>query len=76
MLIKVVEMCEVTPYEDGIKKGKRTFIYESDKESLEEAIIDITESFDSDNIVWSNDEFDGECNSSEALSYEITEERY
>lgn len=71
MIIKVIELCEVEPYEDGKVEGLRTIIYESSKETLLEAHIDFEENFDSDNIIKSEDNFDGECLNSKVIGVSI-----
>ncbi|MEK3955704.1 MULTISPECIES: hypothetical protein [unclassified Psychrobacillus] len=70
MKIKIKELCLV----DYIKEEEmekehgeelmsvRTVIYSSQKETLLEAFQEYHNDFDIDNVIQSNDEFDGECN--------------
>ncbi len=69
MVIKVVELCEVEPYQDGKTSGIRTYTYDSPKENLSDAIKDIEKDFDCDRILWSEDDYDGSTLSSEVIEY-------
>lgn len=70
MVIKVKELCWVSyiKEEDMEKESDekvtavRTVIYNSPKDTILEAFQDYdSESFDCDNIIQANDEFEGEC---------------
>lgn len=67
MEIIVTELCDVEPYEDGITKGERVIHYEAKGETLLESFNDYVKNFDSDNIINSEDMFDGACLESEII---------
>lgn len=67
MVIEVLEKCE---HEGG--EGLRLVRYKSDcSKTLIEAFIDYEDNFDSHNIIFSDDEFEGECQSSEVISVKL-----
>ena len=74
MIVRVIEKCEVDN-NDGVKGavGLREVDYDSDKETLPEALDDYENNFDFDKIIDTNDDFPGECQSSEIISIEILE---
>lgn len=69
MIIKVVELCSVDYIHEGDENennenltAKRIVIYESSKDTLLEAFKDYdSDNFDTDNIIRSEDKFDGQC---------------
>ena len=75
MIIKVTERCLVENEDGKEGYGLRTYYYESDMKTLEEARIDCEENFDSDRILpcTSNDDFEGCCLDSDVINVEIVE---
>lgn len=69
MLIEVAELCHVDCiHEENAEKEEleyltaiRTVLYQSPEDTLLEAFKDYDSNFNTDNIVSSNDEFDGGC---------------
>ena len=73
MLIKVTEKCLL---DDKIENyGIRTYVYETTTNNFDDAVKEIEENFDCDNIIenTSNDNFEGECLDSEVIKYEVVE---
>lgn len=66
MLLKVIEKCML----DDEKMGLRVYHYKSNKNNLNDAKLDLLKNFDSDNIIYSDDDFEEDCLDSEIL--EIT----
>lgn len=67
MLLKVIEKCML----DDEKMGLRVYHYESNKNNLNDAKIDLLQNFDSDYIIYSDDDFEGDCLDSEILEITI-----
>ena len=66
MKILIVESCLV----EGEKKRRlRKYCYKSKENNLFKAIMDLENNFDESSIVWSNDDFDGECLDSKVIKY-------
>ena len=68
MIIKVIELCMVDYIKEDDQKSNeeltatREVIYNSKKNTLVEAFQDYdSNNFDFDNVIQSNDNFDGEC---------------
>lgn len=61
MTIKVTELCLVESENFDETTGLRTVVYNSPKDTLLEAFSDYNENFDSDNIISSDDDFEGGC---------------
>lgn len=69
MVIEVVENCLTNnKYGDKVH-SLRSYTYESEKENFMEAIMDHENNFDIDRIITCNDDFPGECISSEVVQY-------
>ena len=72
--IVVVERClvdyinEEEPVSNTELYANRTVSYETDKDTLLEALADYTYNWDVDNVTDCNDDFDGECLDSEIIS--------
>lgn len=71
MELKIIEVCEVQPGEDGITEGIREFCYSSKFDTFEKAVVDFINNFDGDNVYDSKDFFDGACSSSYVVSIMI-----
>lgn len=67
MVIEIVENCLTNnKYGDKVH-SLRSYTYESEKENFIEAIMDHENNFDIDRIITCNDDFPGECISSEIV---------
>ena len=70
MLIKVIEKCLVL--DDKVENYDiRTYVYETTAHNFDDAVKEIEENFDCNNIIenTSNDNFEGECLDSEVILY-------
>lgn len=67
MKYQIIEKCQTSLNEAF---AQRTIIYNSDKENFVEALLDFLENFNFDNVEATYDDFDGECESSEIVSFE------
>lgn len=80
IILKVTEICKVSYInEDNMEVEEekddnyalRTYSYLTNSSNATEAISECLNSFDIDNVFNCNDEFDGECLTSEILSIEV-----
>lgn len=69
-ILKIIELCEVLDEKTTEETtGLRTIAYEISKsKSLVDAIIDYEDNFDSDRVIESFDDFEGECLDSTIVS--------
>lgn len=63
MILEVTEKCML---EDG-KTGIRVYHYEANKSNFNDAKLDMLQNFDTDNIIYNDDNFEGECLDSEVI---------
>lgn len=74
-LLYIVEKCNVSDTDTGEEsEGKRFIRYETDKDTLQEALKDYEGNFDFDKMEKSEDEFPGECIGSEILTASFDED--
>lgn len=79
IILKVTEMCKVSyinEYNMEVEEEKdnyalRTYLYLTKSSNVTEAISECLNSFDIDNVFNCDDEFDGECLTSEILNIEV-----
>lgn len=74
MILRVTEKCLTTNENDEEYYGLRCYDYETNKNNEKESILDLFQSFDTDNIIDSNDDFEGECLNSTIINIEIVED--
>lgn len=75
MYIRVRELCEWYDFKNKRTRqnGVRTYVYHADADNIYDAIHEIRYSFDSDNVVEDYDDFDGSCQDSEVIGFEVAE---
>lgn len=75
MILKIKESCEVENLNGSVSEEKiREYLYEVDGKNIIEAINNMNNNFDCDNIIWSHDRFKGSCLDSEIISIKIYKE--
>lgn len=76
LILKITEKCLTLNEHEEECFGLRHYLYQTNKNMVNESIVDFIKNFDSDNILdgSNQDEFDGECLDSEILKIEVLSE--
>ena len=74
MIIKVTENCLTQDENEKEFYALRVYEYETNKNTFKEAVIDLETNWNSDNVLSSEDEFEGDCLDSSVIKVEIIEQ--